>query len=1095
MNPFDKLKSELKRLETGYREESYYRSLCEFLEAYGSGKEYLHMLNISATSNPNSESIGEGIGFPDIEVRQNRRLVGYVEVKTPDENIDNPAYSTQFIKYRESLENVIFTNFKKWILYTWDKDGKPQKTEEAEWDYHQDLGTEQLKKLLTIFFEGQSYQAKTPHQLAIALARKTRLLSQQVEEALIAKNPDKKLVDLKKTFEKTLIQDISDHQFANIFAETIAYSLFLAKLEHYEKGSNEDFSLRTAVDFLPKNVPIFKDLYQLTGGRVEPITQGIYKATEILIEQLNFADIERIYKKLVEHKPGEDPVIQFYEPFLSEYDPEERKARGVYYTPKPVVDYIVRCVDHILKNKFDKKKGLGDESVQVLDPATGTGTFLMSVIQNIYADIEKENKPLGEEAIKRKFKDVVSNHILKHLYGFELLVAPYAIAHLKLTLELERLGFNFSMTEDDQDKENDRLKIFLANTLDDPNQPPHSLFGFESITDESEKARLVKKNEPILVITGNPPYSNYGQMNQGDWILNLLQDYKKDLIEKKINLDDDFIKFIRFAQWKLEHTGQGIFAMITSSTFIDGITHRQMRKSLLETFDEIYIYNLHGNIRRNEVAPNGIDDENVFQIMTGVSINFFIKYPEKKLETIVKSSELWGTRSKKFEVLLDEEFNNTKWQTVNYLEFNDKFRNTVWGKKFGSDLNFFVHKGLDAIIEYGNFWGISDIFPEKGLGLKTERDNLTIHFSKMDLENVINDFRNLDENSLRIKYGLGSDSRDWKINYAKKDLHEHMEDENYISEFNYRQFDTRYIWYSGKTRGFIGTPGFAMMRQFQNKMNLGLISSRTVYGSESWQDIFVTSKMFEFGIMASRPGNSAPVFPLYLYEQKSSQISLLGVGSGMASRVNISSEFIKEFSGKLGLVFVETGQGDLENNFGPEDVFYYTYAVFHSPTYRTRYAELLKIDFPRVPLTKNKELFKKLIKKGNELVNLHLLGENPFDKTETIFDDTSKWGVRIDGNKPEDIDDWKIVAISYDEKTKRIFVNSGQYFEGIEKEVWEFMVGGYQVLEKWLKDRKKAGRTLSYEDQIQYIKISVSLRESLRIMKEIDEIIPKWPLE
>ena len=377
MNPFEKLASELKRLQTGYREESLYRPLSDFLEAYASDKAYLHMLNIAATSNPGSESLGEGVGFPDIEVRQNRRLIGYIEVKSPSQNLENPSFSTQFNRYKESLENIVFTNFKKWVLYTWDQDGKPQKTHEASWDYETDQLSEQLKKLLTVFFEGQSYQAKTPHQLALALARKTKLLSNQVEDVLTAEKPEKRLVDLKKTFEKTLIQDINDHQFANIYAETIAYSLFLAKLEHFEKGSSEDFTLRTAVDFLPKHVPIFKDLYQLTGGTVDPLTQEIHNATEILIEQLNFADIENIYKKLTDHKIGKDPVLNFYEPFLSEYDPKEREARGVYYTPKPVVDYIIRSVDYILKTKFKKSKGLGDETVQILDPATGTGTFLM----------------------------------------------------------------------------------------------------------------------------------------------------------------------------------------------------------------------------------------------------------------------------------------------------------------------------------------------------------------------------------------------------------------------------------------------------------------------------------------------------------------------------------------------------------------------------------------------------------------------------------------------------------------------------------------------------------------------------------------------
>jgi len=391
-------------------------------------------------------------------------------------------------------------------------------------------------------------------------------------------------------------------------AETMAYSLFLSALEHERRGNGNELTLTNAIDYLPTNVPILADLYDLI-KKVASAIPNIYESAQLLVDQLNASEIERIRQKLVEHKPGEDPVIQFYEPFLAEYDPKEREARGVYYTPKPVVDYIVRSVDWILRNKFGKEKGLADESVNLLDPATGTGTFLMSAIQEIYWNTKKANESLGDEMVSREFNKIVLNHILKHFYGFELLIAPYAVAHLKLTLEIERLGFDFKLSKGDGDTGNDRFKVYLANTLDDPNKPPQKLFGFDSIPAESEKAQIVKRDAPILAIIGNPPYSNFGQMNRGDWILGLLKDYKKGLGERKINLDDDFIKFIRFAQWKLEKTGQGIFAMITSNTFIDGVTHRQMRRSLMDTFDEIYIYNLHGSRHEEGMTPDGSEDE------------------------------------------------------------------------------------------------------------------------------------------------------------------------------------------------------------------------------------------------------------------------------------------------------------------------------------------------------------------------------------------------------------------------------------------------------------------------------------------------------
>ncbi len=1083
MNPFEKLAKELKRLEMGYREESYYRPLCDFLEGYATGKEYLHMLDIKATNNPGSESIGQGVGFPDIEVRQNqgRRLIGYIEVKSPNQNLDSPAFSAQFNKYKESLENIIFTNFKKWVLYAWDKDGKPQKTEEAEWDYQVDQGAERLKRLLTVFFEGQSYQAKTPHQLAIALARKTKLLSQQVEEALLAKSPDKKLADLKKTFERTLIQDISDHQFANIYSETIAYSLFLAKLEHYKKGSGEDFTLRTAVDYLPKNVPVFKDLYQLTGGRVEPVTLGIYKATEIIIEQLNFAAIEKIYRKLVEHKPGEDPVIQFYEPFLSEYDPEERKSRGVYYTPKPVVDYIVRSVDFILKTKFKKPKGLGDESVQILDPATGTGTFLMSVIQNIYADIEKENKPLGDEAVKRKFKDVVSNHILKHLYGFELMVAPYAIAHLKLTLELERLGFNFSMTQDDSDKENDRLKIFLANTLDDPNKPPQSLFGFESITEESEKARLVKKDEPILVITGNPPYSGTSE-NVGKYATGIVKEayYSIDGNALKENntkwLLNDYVKFLRFSQKKIDKEGFGIVGMITSNSYIDSPIFRGMRQNLLDSFNEIYILNLHGNAKKKEVLPNGISkDENVFKITEGVCIAFFVKLPNIKSSNCqVYFDELWGKRQEKFTTLLNLNLNEQKWKLIKPI----------------SPKYLFIPQDESLSTEFSSYISILDIFSEKSLGALTKRDGLAIDFTKIELLDKIRKFsdKTQEDQVIANKFELPLKDKDrWDLKKTRQHLKENLKSE-FCKNIFYRPFDERYIYYDE----FIVARRNIRILHNLNKDNLALITTRQLANTK-FTHALVSSKATEQCFISNKTKEGGYVFPLYLYpEDQIGRLSFFGEDS---RKTNIKEAFINYLKNILNLNYVPSGTGDLNNTFGPEDVFYYVYGILHSSKYRARYAEQLRDEFPRIFFSSNVKIFGCLVGLGKELVNFHLLGKNPFDKSKTIFDDTSKWNVKIGGEKPQNIEDWKVMEVRYDEKTKQVYVNSGQYFEGIDEEVWEFMVGGYQVLDKWLKDRKKSGRTLSYEDQIHYMKVIVSLRETIRIMKEIDESIPSWPIK
>jgi len=1075
------LKDRIAKLKDKATERSYYPLLCSFFEEFGKSGA-LKLQGLQATPEETSTQYENLIGFPDITIRNKNELIGWVEVKAPKENLNAEKFQEQFTKYKDSLENIIFTNLREWQLWQWEE-GEAKKTADVLFDLTDinPVSDKDFESFLIKFFEGRAYQTRTPKNLALALAKKTRFLSKQVEEALGKSKPDSDLQKLKGTFEKTLIQDIGDHQYANMVAETMAYSLFLAALEHSKSGNGTVLTLTNAIDYLPTNVPILADLYSLI-KKVAGTIPTIYEATRLLVDQLNASEIERIHQKLVEHKPGEDPVIQFYEPFLKEYDPKEREARGVYYTPKPVVDYIVKSVDWLLRNKFGKVKGLADESVHLLDPATGTGTFLMSAIQEIHANIRKENSALGEEMVKREFNKIVLSHILKHFYGFELLIAPYAIAHLKLTLEVERLGFNFALTKNDGDPDNDRFKVYLANTLDDPR--PKQLqaaatsdFGaiaFPSIPKESESAREVKKNIPILAIIGNPPYSNFGRMNRGKWILNLLKDYKKDLKEKKINLDEDSIKFIRFAQWKLNETRQGIFAMITSNTFIDGITHRQMRRSLMETYDEIYIYNLHGSVgaRCCEKAPDNVKDENVFpSIQQGVSINIFIKHPKKQSKTIVKYCDVWGLRVNKYALLLDEDFKSTKWQKLSPKE-------PIW---------FFVPKDTDIESEYNEYMSISEMFQLKNSGIETKRDDVVIQYDEITMQSVIQDFRKLNETELRQKYKL-VDSSGWTLKKAIKDI---KNIEGNYSKIYYRPFDIRYTYFVEKSGGWMGRPRLDVMKHMM-KDNLGLVFTR-LHRQASKGYFNVTTKIVDRHILDTAK-DSMLVAPLYFYET-SDQSTLLHDKYRMP---NLIEAFTKILSEKLDIKFKQDGKGDVKNTFGPEAVFYYAYAIFHSTTYRTRYAEQLKVDFPRLPLTTNKKLFAQLVCMGNKLVNLHLLGENPFDKSKTIFDEPVKWKMKIGGIKPEKLHDWQVADIRYEEKDNRIYVNKGQYFEGIEKDVWEFMIGGYQVCDKWLKDRKKVERSLSTNDLKHYMKIVVSLRETIRIMAEIDKVIDEhggWPIK
>ncbi len=1072
------LKDRIAKLKDKATERSYYPLLCSFFEEYGKSGA-LKLQGLQATPEETSTQYENLIGFPDITIRNKNELIGWVEVKVPKENLNADKFQVQFTKYKDSLENIIFTNLREWQLWQWEE-GESKKTADVLFDLTdiKPASSKEFESFLIKFFEGRAYQTRTPKQLALALAKKTRFLSKQVEEALEKSKSDSDLQKLKSTFEKTLIQDISEHQYANMVAETMAYSLFLAALEHSKNGNGTVLTLTNAIDYLPTNVPILADLYSLI-KKVAGTIPTIYEATRLLVDQLNASDIDRIHQKLVEHKPGEDPVIQFYEPFLKEYDPKEREARGVYYTPKPVVDYIVKSVDWLLRNKFGKVKGLADESVHLLDPATGTGTFLMSAIQEIHANVRKENSALGDEMVKREFNKIVLSHILKHFYGFELLIAPYAIAHLKLTLEIERLGFNFALTKNDGDPDNDRFKVYLANTLDDPRPKQEvqaaatSDFGaiaFPSIPQESESAREVKKNVPILAIVGNPPYNNYGRMNRGKWILSLLKDYKKDLKEKKINLDEDSIKFIRFGQWKLDETKWGIFAMITSNTFIDGITHRQMRRSLMDTYDEIYIYNLHGRISKVESPQDERQDENVFENITqGVSINIFVKRLKKNPQTVVKYCELWGKRNDKYAMLIDTPYERTNWQELSPVSPD-------W---------YFMDKGKN-LPEYHGLWKISDAIPLQNSGIQTDRDDIIFDFDKAALiEKLKKAFSGEYDSTFKRKYRIENSS-----SYKFADRLEAQEfDENEIVKCAYRPFDWRWAYYK---IGFTSRPAYEVM-QHMTRPNFALQICRQL-STNNFQHIFVSRGISERCLVSINTKELSYVHPLYLYED-STQSSLL---QDEPRKPNIAAGFADEFSKKIGMTYIQDGKGDLKKSFGPEDVFYYTYAIFHSPNYRSRYAEQLQINFPHLPLTSDKKLFTKLVHMGNGLVNLHLLGDNPFDKSETIFDEPRKWGVKIDGIKPEKLPDWQVADIRYEEKNKRVYINKGQYFEGIEKDVWEFMIGSYQVCEKWLKERKKAERALSTDDLKHYMKIVVSLRETIRIMSEIDRCIDEhggWPIK
>jgi predicted helicase len=1028
----DYLNAVQKDLATGISTEETYRTpLINLLNSTG----------VHATNEPKHIEAGA----PDILVQHGSLNIGYVETKDIGISLDNAEKSVQVKRYLDALPNLILTDY---LEFRWYKEGKPELkaslgevvNDKVKRDKQ---GAEQVAALFDTFFAYNAPSVGTPKELAVRMARLAHRIREGAEEALNKNIASDLLSGLYKAFQETLIPGLEVKTFADMYAQTIAYGLFAARCE---TDKPVEFSRQQAAYLIPKSNPFLKELFeQITGTKLD---DEPYKwAVDELVQLLKKADMAEILKDFGKGTGKDDPVVYFYQDFLRAYDKKISDMRGVYFTPIPVVSYIVRSIDYLLKNNFNRPQGLADEDTYILDPATGTGTFLYAVINEIYKAMAKQGQ-MGKWGGEDGY---VAEHLLPRIFGFELLMAPYVIAHLKLGLQLKNTGYQF--------QSNQRISVYLTDTLETAEKSTQIYLG-QFIVKEASKAAEIKKKEPIMVVLGNPPYS-ISSMNKGDWIIARLDDYKKGLGEKKLNLDDDYIKFIRFGQWRIDQTGYGILAFITNNSYLDGITHRRMREYLLQSFSEIYILNLHGNSRMGEVSPDKSKDENIFDIQQGVAIGIFVKENNKSAACHIHYADMWGTREKKYDALSELDVVSTKWQDI----------------QPSAPHYFFTPKDFSLEQEYNTFESVTKDYDIFQSALNTDRDELFLDFD-----------RNLLVNRMKIffskKYG-----EDFKEKYriypsSSYDIETRRDktnfNENNIRRCLNRPFDERFLYYDPN---LTSRPVFYVM-QHMLQNNIALICARQT--KEDFA-VLATSALCTHKIVTVY--DRSYVFPLYIYTiQKEEKLSKGGIkdsGTQFASDLmkrapNFKPEFIKAFSGKLGLKFIEDGKGDLKETFGPEDVFNYTYAVFHSPTYRTRYAEFLKIDFPRLPLTSDVGLFKALCEKGAELVTWHLLTNPSLPNLYTQI----KYDI-----KGSNI----VEKVSYDEKAGCVYINKTQYFEGITPDVWNFHIGGYQVCEKWLKDRK--GRTLSYDDQTHYQRIAIALRETIRLMNEIDAIIPGWPLE
>jgi predicted helicase len=914
----------------------------------------------------------------------------------------------------------------------------------------------------------------TSRDLSIRLAELARAIRDRIKTAIAIETEKGSITKLMKAFQEALVHDLDVDGFADMYSQTIAYGLLSARIADPHNKTADDFAGQMRTNpFLHELMETFLKVGGRRGKAGGPGIDFDELGVSEVVELLDNANMEAVVRDFGDRNPQEDPVIHFYELFLNEYDKQQKVSRGVFYTPRPVVSYIVRSVHELLETEFGLADGLadtatwgemvkrhaglaipegvkhGDRFITVLDPGTGTGTFLVEAIEIIHRTLVEKWKREGhnESKILDLWNDYVPRHLLPRLHGYELLMAPYAIAHLKVGLKLHETGYRFESDE--------RARIYLTNAL----EPAHDFsgtlaFAIPALAHEAEAVNKVKQRQRFTIVIGNPPYSNFGQLNRIPVILELLEDYKRGLDERKINLDDDFIKFLRFSQHLLEQAAVGVFGMISNNSFLDGVTHRQMRHSLGQSYHRISVLNLHGSATLGESCPDGSTDENVFDIRQGVAITFGVRRcATDASHPHLYYGDLWGLRDHKYKALARMSVSAASTLRLSFL----------------AEYYFFVPKDFGEQGEYDAYFPVRGVFATDNTGIQTKRDSLTIHFTPAELHRALEDLMNLSDRDLRARYELPVDGRDWQVASAKADVGRSIDEER-MCRILYRPFDWRWTYFTGKTKGFLAYPRRETMLQMLQP-NLAIVTLRINGGGEEFV-MFVADCLVEKG---SLPRGNYSIFPLYCYPDPRAVESTLQLHN--ARRASLNGAFVRDLG--AGLALSHRPGYAMPEGVTPEDVFQYAYAVFHSFGYRIRYAEFLKIDFPRLPLTSSLNLFRELARLGGELVALHLLKSSKLDETITEF---------IGGRNPE------VEKVSWSKDTVWIDRALANGFKGVREHVWKFHIGGYQVCEKWLKDRK--GRALSNDDIAHYQKIVVALAETIRLMKEIDDVIEAhggWP--
>jgi type I restriction-modification system DNA methylase subunit len=891
-----------------------------------------------------------------------------------------------------------------------------------------------LEDVLQEFLNQPPETIRSGKRLALIMGGKARRIRTNV--AIYLDNEDNEQnAELEKIFQmmkELLVHDLTPAKFADMYAQTLVYGLFVAR---YNDKTSSSFNRREARDLVPSSNPFLREFFDhIVGPRFD---RRLSHIVDELCEAFGASDVHMLVQKhlrLFEVGNYKDPIIHFYEDFLKEYDPEERKKMGAYYTPVPVVRFIIKQVDEILKKDFDIAKGLADTSkiehsttdsggkkykflthkVQILDPAVGTATFLNEIIKYIYKGFE------GQEG---RWPAYAEQDLLPRLYGFELMMAPYTIAHLKLGMTLQETGIK---------EFKNRLGVYLTNTLEEGVKHQQDLFTFglaQAVSDEAEEAAKIKHEKPVMVVIGNPPYA-VESSNQTDYATELVKKYKYEpggtqkLQERNSKMiNDDYVKFIAFAEDMITRNGIGVVAMITNHGYLDNPTFRGMRWRLTKTFDSIYVLDLHGNSKKKEVAPDGSKDENVFDIQQGVSIIFGVKNGIKRSNQLAKvyRQDVFGSRRRKFEQLSE---GNVEWSEI------------VPDKRF----NLFTKRDNTDFKDYDNYVSLDDLFLINAAGIKTSRDNFVIDKDKRKLSRRIQEFcdlQDVDDETIKAKYEL-KEAAGWTVHGARHAIKAFDPDK--IVKIAYRPFDTRWTYWDSAVN--------TRMREKVMKnllhSNIALITVRQVAEDSGFNHVFISDDIVEGRMTLSNKGICF-VYPLYIYHDDETPVP------------NFKPEALKQLT------------KNLKDSYAPEDILNYLYAVLHSFEYRKKYKEFLKTDFPRIPAPKSDTQFNMLIKLGKQLHELHLMTSPLLNNLITTFP----------------VPDTNEVDNMYYADDK-VWINSTQYFGNIDSAAWNFSISGYQPAQKWLKDRR--GQKLSSGEIEHYQKIIKALVETEKTMKEINNV-------